>query len=199
MTPPTTPVGVTGRGSLRAVQRVFHAIDIENLVGSGHPDQGSVATLRSAYTQVVAMTPLDQTVVACNPASLVDVARGWGPSEARYRVGFGRDGADWELLAVLELEGVADRFHRVVVASGDGIFASTVARLASVGCEVTVVSRRASLSAKLRLAATRVIYLPDSEVSRIRVSNLPKGVADRSRRWSDQRYGVADLSGRRCG
>jgi hypothetical protein len=34
------------------------------------------------------------------------------------------------------------------------------ARVAAAGCDVTVVCRRASLSARLKLAATRVVYLP---------------------------------------
>lgn len=141
--------------------RTFHAVDIENLLGTGRPDEASVAALRSMYLNVVGVMGLDQVVVACNRGSLVNVGFGWGPSSARYRVGSGRDAADWELLAVLEGEGVADRFRHVVIASGDGIFAPMAARVAAAGCEVTVVCRRASLSARLRLAAGRVLYLPE--------------------------------------
>jgi hypothetical protein len=152
--------GACGR-SVGSVVRAFHAIDVENLVGSGHPDEASVADLRFAYLTSVGVTPLDHMVVACNRGSLVDVGFGWGAGHARYRVGVGRDGADWELLGVLECEGVADRFRHVVIGSGDGIFAPMAARLAAAGCEVTVVSRRGSLSTRLRLAARRVVYLPE--------------------------------------
>lgn len=147
-----------------APSRTFHAIDIENLVGSGRPAEATVAALRTAYLAVVKVRPLDQMVVACNRASLVDVGFGWGPRHAHYRVGVGHNGADWELLGVLECEGVADRFRQVVIASGDGIFAPMAARLAAAGCDVTVVSRRASLSARLELAAQRVVFLPESRL-----------------------------------
>jgi NYN domain len=162
-------IGGAGARSVGSAARAFHAIDVENLVGSGHPDEGSVAALRSAYLAVMGVTPLDQMVVACNRGSLVDVGFGWGAGHARYRVGVGRDGADWELLGVLECEGVADRFRHVVIGSGDGIFAPMAARLAAAGCEVTVVSRRGSLSTRLELAARRVVYLPEFKLSAVPV------------------------------
>ncbi len=143
--------------------RTLHVVDVENLVGSGRPGLSAVAALRALYTDVVRVVPGDHVVVACNPGCLLDVGVGWGPGSARLRVGAGRDGADWELLEVLESERVPERFSRVVIASGDGIFAAMAARLAVAGCDVTVVSRRTSLSAQLRLAAMRVVYLPDGE------------------------------------
>lgn len=159
-----------------ATSRTFHAIDIENLVGSGRPAHATVAALRTTYLAVVNVTPLDQMVVACNRGSLVDVGFGWGPRHAHYRVGIGHNGADWELLGVLECEGVADRFRQVVIASGDGIFAPMAARLTEARCDVTVVSRRASLSPRLKLAAKRVVYLPEPRLSTASVS-LPVGEA----------------------
>src|SRR4051794_8311528 len=143
-------------------KRTLHVIDVENLVGSGRPALAAVAAVRSLYTEVVRVAPGDHVVVACNPGCLLDVGVGWGAG-SRLRVGAGRNGADWELLDVLESERVPERFSQVVIASGDGIFASTAARLAVAGCGVTVVSRRTSLSAQLRLAAMRVVYLPDVE------------------------------------
>ncbi|MGY1838118.1 MULTISPECIES: NYN domain-containing protein [unclassified Modestobacter] len=139
-------------------------MDIENLVGSGRPALSDVVAARSAYLDLVGVGPLGQFVIACNRGCPIDVGCGWGPGCARYRLGVGRDGADWELLDVLETEGVSDRFSRVVIASGDGIFAPTAGRLATAGCEVTVVSRRASLSAQLSLAAKNVVYLADLDV-----------------------------------
>jgi uncharacterized LabA/DUF88 family protein len=55
---------------------------------------------------------------------------------------------------------LAARFPRVVIASGDHIFARAVPDLAAAGCHVTVGSRRGRLSRALELAvAGRVIYL----------------------------------------
>jgi hypothetical protein len=148
---------------VRALVRRLHVVDIENLAGTGRPDLGVVAQLRATYTDVLGVAAEDHVVVACNPGCLLDVGAGWGLRCARYRTGRGCNGADWELLDVLECEGVAERFAEVVIASGDGIFAPTAARLAVAGCDVTVASRRRSLSAKLALAAKRVVYLPEIE------------------------------------
>ena len=76
-----------------------------------------------------------------------------------YRVRSGPDGADLELLNVLLHEEVAARFTRVVIGSGDGVFARAAASLATAGVRVTVVSRRDSLSSRLAFAAGEVIYL----------------------------------------
>ena len=148
---------------VRLSERRLHVVDIENLAGTGRPDIGAVAQLRAKYTEVVGVSSGDHVVVACNPSCLVDVGAGWGLRRARYRVGSGHNGADLELLDVLECESVGERFTEVVIASGDGIFASAAAHLSWAGCGVTVVSRRRSLSAKLAIAAQRVIYLPEVE------------------------------------
>lgn len=171
------PAGDHGPRSVGRLGRTFHAVDIENLLGTGRPDEASVAALRSVYVGIAGVMPLDQVVVACNRASLVDVGFGWGPSSARYRVGSGRDAADRELLAVLECEAVADRFRHVVIASGDGIFAPMVARVAAAGCEVTVVCRRASLSVRLKMAAKRVVYLPAFGLGHAAASAVARTVA----------------------
>jgi NAD(P)-dependent dehydrogenase (short-subunit alcohol dehydrogenase family) len=50
------------------------------------------------------------------------------------------------LLQVLATEKVDFRYDRVVIGSGDGIFAFPAARLQAAGCEVTVVTRPDALS-----------------------------------------------------
>ena len=50
--------------------------------------------------------------------------------QARVVLGVGRDGADHALLDVLDHEDVGARFSRVVIVSGDGIFANAAAELA---------------------------------------------------------------------
>jgi hypothetical protein len=79
---------------------------------------------------------------------------------ARCLIRPGPDGADLELLAVIEQERVAERFSHVAIASGDGIFTMAAIGLVAAGCQVTVVSRRAGLSKRLALVAvSRVIYI----------------------------------------
>lgn len=136
--------------------RTLHLIDVENLVGTGLPCPSQVCEVYSWYKQKIGFGPVDQVVLACNHLALVDAAVGW--PDARYRVRSGPDGADLELLDVLEHENVVGRFTRFVIASGDGIFADTAASLAAAGRWVTVVSRRGSLAARLRLAACEVIW-----------------------------------------
>jgi hypothetical protein len=82
---------------------------------------------------------------------------GWG--EARRVVRSGRDGADLTLIQIVDTENVAARFGRVVIGSGDRIFAEPAARLQSLGASVTVVSRRESLSRELRFAVRDVRFL----------------------------------------
>jgi hypothetical protein len=137
--------------------RTLHLIDVENLVGTGLPCPGQVCEVYSRYEQWVGFGPADQVVVACNHLALVDTALGW--PDARYRVRSGPDGADLELLDVLHHENVVERFSRFVIASGDGIFAAVAASLAEASRWVTVVSRRESLSTRLRMAACEVIYI----------------------------------------
>ena len=77
-------------------------------------------------------------------------------------MGRGINGADHALIEVLSEERMPQRFNAVVIASGDGIFASVAADLAAAGLEVTVVAREGHLSARLRLAAQRVVLLLDA-------------------------------------
>ena len=89
------------------------------------------------------------------------------PAATRRLIRSGRDGADLALLEVIEKERIAERFAGVTLGSGDGIFAPAAARLQSLGCVVTVVSRRAGLSRQLRMAFRDVRYidLPQAAVS----------------------------------
>jgi len=110
------------------------------------------------YRLRVGLGAMDQVVVACSELTIRNAGCCW--PGARCLVRPGPDGADLELLAVIEQERVAERFSRVAIASGDGIFTAAAADLAVAGCQVTVVSRRAGLSRRLAVAAAlRVIYI----------------------------------------
>ncbi len=138
--------------------RSIHLVDIENLLGDARPGSDAAAACRAQYEDVVGRGEADLVVVACNHGAAVDVGLTW--SSARLAVRSGPSGADLALLEVIEREQIESRFDRVVIASGDGIFADAAADLAGQGLPVTVVSRRASLSRRLRLAATDVTYFP---------------------------------------
>lgn len=141
----------------RFPSRTLHVVDIENLAGAAIPTLGQVSQVQGLYVARLAFGADDQVVMATNHLALLNAARGW--PHARYRVRSGPDGADLELLDVLQHEDVAGRFTHVVIGSGDGLFGTTAANLVSRGVLVTVVSRRDSLSAALARAASKVVYL----------------------------------------
>jgi hypothetical protein len=148
-----------GHAPLRALQRTgtycypsrgLHLIDVENLLGTAEPDPVQARDLRARYLLLVGVGALDQVVIASSHRALKNTGC-WWPG-ARYLVRSGRDGADHELLDVMDHERIAVRFCRVTIASGDGVFAPGAAGLVTAGCQVTVVSRRGGLSGQLALA-----------------------------------------------
>jgi hypothetical protein len=141
----------------RFPDRALHLVDIENLAGSARPSLAVVSEVQGRYMARLAFGADDQVVMAASHRGLLDAACGW--PHARYRVRSGRDGADLELIDVLEHENVAARFRHVVIGSGDGIFGGTAAMLADRGVYVTVVSLRRSLSPGLARVASDIVYL----------------------------------------
>jgi len=146
-----------GRRQVRFPERGLHLIDIENLAGGARPSLEQIRDVQAMYAGHLTFGALDQVVVASSHLTLVSAALGW--PHARYRVRSGPNGADLELLDVLAHEKVAARFTHVLIGSGDGAFARAAATLAAAGVQVTVVSRRDSLSARLAFAASEVIHL----------------------------------------
>src|ERR1700759_1026969 len=119
--------------------RTLHVVDIENLDGTAIPGFSLVSEVQDWYMTRLALGVDDQVVMAASHLGLLDAARGW--PHARYRVRSGKDGADLELIDVLEHENVAARVTHVVIGSGDGIFGRPAASLAARGVHITVVSR----------------------------------------------------------
>lgn len=157
----TTATAGAARNARRAFPaRTLHLVDIENLIGTGLPAEWEVAEVRDEYAARVGVGPMDQVVIGCSHMALVAAGYGW--PGARYVVRSGADGADAELLAVIDCENVAARFTRVAIASGDGAFTWAAAALAEAGCRVVVVANPSRLARTLRLAAQQVIYLGSS-------------------------------------
>ncbi len=137
--------------------RTLHLVDIENLAGAALPSRDQVTEVQALYVARLAFGADDQVVMAASHLARLTAALGW-PS-ARYRVRSGPNGADLELLDVLQHEDVPARFTHVVIGSGDGLFSQAAATLAARDVLVTVVSRRDSLSRALARVAGDVIYL----------------------------------------
>ena len=154
----------------------MHLIDVENLAGTGAPGPIQVRDLRARYVMLVGVGAMDQIVIASSHLALKQVGCWW--LGARYLIRSGPDGADLELLDLIDREHIAARFSRVMIASGDGRFVPAAAALAVAGCQVTVVSRRASLSKRLALAAGwEVVYIDTPHTSMPASVGRPPDVA----------------------
>jgi hypothetical protein len=137
--------------------RALHVVDIENLAGAAVPTLELVTEVQGRYLSCLAFGADDQVVLAASHLGLLNAGLGW--PHARYRVRSGKDGADLELIDVLEHENVAARFSHVVIGSGDGMFGQAAQGLADRGVHITVVSRRGSLAHNLAKIARHVVYL----------------------------------------
>jgi hypothetical protein len=141
----------------RFPDRALHVVDIENLAGAAIPSLDLVSAVQLSYLACLGFGADDHVVLATSHLGLLNAGLGW--PRARHLVRSGKNGADLELLGVLEHENVATRFRHVVIGSGDGGFSEAAARLAARGTLVTVVSRRGSLAQTLASAAGAVVYL----------------------------------------
>ncbi|MEV0421920.1 hypothetical protein [Streptosporangium canum] len=137
--------------------RAVHLLDVENLVGNARPATGDVRTMMARYRERVPTGGVDQYVAAVNHGALVPV--GLALAGIQLLVRSGRDGADGALAEVIRLDHLADRFERVVIGSGDGVFADFAGWLSGRGVLVVVVSRPESLNRRLRRTAAQVISL----------------------------------------
>ncbi|GAB3795018.1 hypothetical protein GCM10028798_03040 [Humibacter antri] len=133
-------------------------VDIENIVGGGVTMARQVHDAETALVATVGRRPDDQDVVACGRLSADVVGFEWqGARRFVFRPGL--DGADLELLEILETERISERFAEIVLASGDGIFAHTVSALGAAGVDVTIAARSDACSRRLRMAAAHTVYL----------------------------------------
>jgi len=139
--------------------RTLHLLDFENLCGG--PDQILIAKdwVMQTYRIKAGVSYGDHVVIGCNPMSLLDCL---GVFPGCRLVGrHGPDGADLALLDVLrDLDWIARRFDRVVIGSGDHIFAQSAAALRSRGVLVGVVAPRGSLSNLLASSAGFLEVIP---------------------------------------
>jgi hypothetical protein len=140
-----------------AKDRHLFLIDIENLAGTPSPTRYDVRSVEAALMGALPDFGTAQRIVACSHHAAEIVAFESPGGRCLWRSG--RNGADLVLLDVLENEHVDERFGRVTLCSGDGIFANSVARLASAQVDVTVAARKGSLAARLELAACHVVLL----------------------------------------
>lgn len=144
-----------------AAPRMIHLVDAENLIGSPKFSVAHAREIRRAYAAIAPSGAVDMTVLATSHFAAAKAWIAW-PAATRRLVRSGADGADLALLEVIGSESLHLRFDRVVIGSGDGIFALAASRLQQLGCPVTIISRRGGLSRQLRLAVRDVRLIDGS-------------------------------------
>ena len=129
--------------------RSLHLVDLENLVGNPRATGPIVRDTFDRYLALADWRRGDHVIVASNPWLIGEVCFDL-PVPCNVHTAHGEDGADLVLLSHAPPELIVKRYSRLVVGSGDGIFANRARHARDLGVNVLVVSRPASCSWKLR-------------------------------------------------
>ncbi len=139
--------------------RALHLIDIENLtLGSSGADPLQTLGL---YLDRAAWKVGDIGFVSGPAGLLTEVWNDSASFRPRWIPAVGPDAADLALLAEAPREWVVNRFDRLVVGSGDHIFAPLLSWVSTRGLQSMVVARRGTISLVSRMAAGRVEELDE--------------------------------------
>lgn len=132
--------------------RTLHLVDIENLVGESVADFHAIDIVSAEYRRAAALARGDHVIVGAGQR--LAVTAGWAWPGAYLTVGWGVDGADKALLAeVANREWVASHFDRVVLGSGDNIFAEALKSFRALGISTGIVASADSISWALQRQA----------------------------------------------
>jgi hypothetical protein len=129
-------------------RRGLHLVDLENLLADPWARGPAVGHAFDEYLERARFRPGDLVFVAGNPWLMVELTWSHGVDCHRFAAR-GPQGADLKLLEAAPLAWVARRFERLVVGSGDGVFADRLAAASESGLSVRIVSRPEALSARL--------------------------------------------------
>jgi hypothetical protein len=131
-----------------STSRSLHLVDLENLLGDPRAEASSALATFGAYLEVSSWQPDDHVILATNPWLMAKIAFDL-PVAANAHAVHGSDGADTMLLALAPAELVVKRYGRLVIGSGDGIFASRARIVRDRGVAVDVVARPDGCSTRL--------------------------------------------------
>jgi hypothetical protein len=138
-------------------RRSLHLVDLENLVGDPFAPCALTLAAFDDYLALAGWEPGDHVIVASNRHLMGKVAFDL-PVPCNTHAVSGRDAADLMLLSLAPPELVARRYGRLVVGSGDWIFAARAERARELGVHVQVVARADGCSRQLHQFDP--IYLP---------------------------------------
>jgi len=145
---------MTTTRTARTPMRTLHVVDLDNLTGGPTQHQCVADHAAHDYRLAAHVEPEDLTVVGSDLRSAAVTAFAW-PGAQLLRTS-GSDAVDYLLLEQLVPSLVRGRVQRVVLGSGDGIFAGRLAQLRSMGTRVEVVAPAGSVSWRLFPAADQV-------------------------------------------
>lgn len=136
--------------------RALHLVDLENLAGTSSVTETLARRTAIEYLSSADYCLGDLIVVASSHRNGFAARAAFPRATVRWRSG--PDGAD---LALLDSWNEFDplRFDRLVIGSGDGIFADLAVSARQVGLTVSVVTRRRAASGALSSAASSVALL----------------------------------------
>lgn len=136
-------------------------VDIENYCGKGKLTERDAAAAKRAIEHSYDIVDEDLIIVGTShTANLLACWDGW--PGARHVIGYGHDGADHALIEAFH-EHRLDTFAKVILVSGDGIFAGVAERAKAVGTPTVVASREDALSRRLACFAAAIRYIRTDE------------------------------------
>lgn len=128
-------------------------LDIENFNGNPVTTPAQARWCRRTLEHWLSIQPGEQVVIAADVTTVTNIHQAW--PEARILAGYNKNGADLRLLKVMG-EDLSKRFSDMTLVSGDRIFAEKISELAGQGLPTHVYAHAASVSKRLRFAATTV-------------------------------------------
>lgn len=141
-------------------QRSLHLLDLENLVGDPRATAPLVHATLMRYLRAARWRPGDHVIIASNPGLMRHVVFE-PPVPWNAHATWGPDGADVMLLSLAPPELVVRCYDRLVIGSGDHIFAARAQAARALGVEVLVVARAGSCSSRLRRFKHVLLFAPE--------------------------------------
>jgi len=142
--------------------RSLHLVDLENLAMDPDPSDRVLDEALSAYHSLVPPSRADLVILSASTRLSHRIAFHVERLGRLLPAGGGPNAADLALLGEAPVRWVVERFDRLVIVSGDGIFSDLSDRVRRAGREVCVASWRAPLSRRLTAAASNVCILDNA-------------------------------------
>lgn len=148
--------------------RTAFFLDMDNLTGTGQPTSDQVQAVLNEFERICKPCHLDQVYCAGTATTAYHCA----DYRPNYRVtaGRGKDGADKRLLELGDPDHVSRRFQKVVIGSGDGIFADVAHEYKTRGMTVQLIIGKGGLSNVLKRAVSASVATDQTHLNKLRIA-----------------------------